>query len=168
LETTDAGTTITNYSTYSHPIIVPSPQPSVPAADFTVVARIYLPHPCEFGILTRVSADGASGVGLGSEVGADETPFLGAFRLTNGYSPTVDARGPLVPLIAEASYTIKLRAIGTQVWGKSWKLPDDEPTNWIGPIDAPNATDTGVGFYVYPAPTVIYDARIDDMWITVP
>jgi hypothetical protein len=164
--TNGEGTVITGFTDpFTHPILVPSPSPIVPAPDFTVTATIYAPHECEFGLLTRMVGANTA-VGLGAEFAQQSIPFLGKFAAASNYNPTPGPEGAAYTFVVGSRYVIKLTAAGTSVRGKLWKLPDPEPTSWLGPIEADSSTATGIGFYVYPIGQ--YDARIEDVEITVP
>lgn len=160
--TTDAGTTITGYTSAGHPVIVPMTPPAVPSENYTVVATVRAPTNGEFGVITRVQADGSCAL-LGSKFGTDTRSFVGSMSSTD-WSPNLVNLGPLYTFSAGARYRLKLRVAGDQATGKMWDSAQSEPEGWqtIGTI--PWKTGRGVGYYVYNT----YDAVLESMEITVP
>ncbi|MBX3224094.1 MAG: hypothetical protein KF795_26500 [Labilithrix sp.] len=157
----DGGTVITAF-TATHPVIVPRVQPAIPSEDYTATATVRAPNDGEFGLLTRVQADG-SAVLIGSKFGAEFRPFMGSFSPPD-WNPSDDGRGPTYTFVAGSRYKLKLRAIANQVSGKMWVATEPEPATFQLVVTSPWSTGRGVGFYTYGA----IGAVLEDLEITVP
>lgn len=161
--TTASGTTITGYSgTTYHAIIVPSPQPSIPSEDFTVIATVSAPTNGEFGILTRVQPDG-SGVLYGSKFSTENKPFVGTVTPPE-WSPIALGRGVSYVYQPNARYRFKLKAVGNTVSAKMWDASQAEPAAFEVTTTTSFPNGKGVGFYTYG----LNDALLEGMSITVP
>jgi hypothetical protein len=161
ISTSAQGTRISGYTTFTHPVIFPAPQPSVPSQDYTLTATILVGEASEFGILTRGQANGSSVV-FGSMYGAVQKPFLGSMSNTD-WGPTLNAQGPTYTFKPSIRYRLSAKVQGTQVWGKMWESTQPAP-DWQVVAIAPWATGTGIGFYVYNTTTPV----VESMIITVP
>lgn len=160
--TTDAGTTITGYTSAGHPVIVPVTQPSLPSENYTVVATVRAPTNGEFGVIARIQTDGSCAL-LGSKFGTDTRSFVGNMSSAD-WSPNLLNLGPLYAFSANARYRLKLRVVGDQATGKLWDMAQAEPDGWQTIGTLPWKTGGGVGYYVYNT----YDAVLESMVVTVP
>jgi hypothetical protein len=151
----------------NHPVIFPSPQPQIPSENYTVRATVLAATggTYEFGIVTRVQANG-SGIVLGNVYGGSPPAFLGAMSATTSpWNPSNSAQGPTYTYVAGARYKMHVRVIGDEVRGKFWPATGVEPTNeTIVFAGNPYATGKGVGFYTY----FTHDSVLEEMTITVP
>jgi hypothetical protein len=152
----------------NHPVIVPSPQPSIPSDDYTVRATVLTPNSGtpEFGIMTRIQPDG-SGIVLGNVYGAAPPAFIGRMEATgtSRWNPSKDGAGPTYTYAAGARYKVVVRVVGSQVYGKFWMVPDSEPPgDQMAYLTSPWTTGKGVGFYTYYPQDVV----LEEMTITVP
>jgi hypothetical protein len=162
--TTSAGTTITAYDAgATHPVIVPTPQPTIPSEDFTVLATVKAPTNGEFGILTRVQASGAAVV-FGSKFGNVNQPFLGTFGPPD-WNPTDGPRALAYSYTANARYSFKVQASSNKITAKMWNAATPEPADSAAAVLAgPYTTGRGIGFYTYD----INGAVLESMRVTVP
>ncbi|HEY8075617.1 MAG TPA: hypothetical protein VIF62_15940, partial [Labilithrix sp.] len=85
------GPQITGFTTFSHPAIVPSPQPSIPSDTYTVTATIQTGQSGEFGLLARIQGDQSCAL-LGSKFGGTTEPFLASVSSTD-WNPMPLANG---------------------------------------------------------------------------
>jgi hypothetical protein len=162
--TTSAGTTITAYDAgATHPVIVPTPQPTIPAEDFTVLATVKAPTNGEFGILTRVQSSGAAVV-FGSKFGNVNQPFLGTFGPPD-WNPTDGPRALAYSYTPNARYNFKVHASSNKITAKMWDAATPEPADSSAAVLAgPYTTGRGIGFYTYD----INGAVLESMRVTVP
>lgn len=159
--TNTSGTRITGFTTFSHPAIVPSPQPTIPGADFTVTAAIVAQEPAEFGIMTRIQPDGNAMV-LGTIFGGVVKPFLGTLG-PPAWNPSNQAQGAAYTFTQGVRYYLSAKVQGAQVQGKIWEATKAEP-DWQVTATAPWATGAGIGFYTYNTTTPV----LESFTITVP
>jgi hypothetical protein len=157
----DGGTAITGFSA-SHPVILPLKQPALPSDDYTVFATVRAPADGEFGILTRVQANG-SAVVVGSKFGGESKPFLGSFTPPN-WNPSDDSRGQLYTFVPGGRYKFKIRALGSEVAGKMWEASQPEPPSFQVVAASPWATGRGVGYYTYG----VTGSVLESLQITIP
>jgi hypothetical protein len=151
----------------NHPVIFPSPQPSIPSDSYTVRATVLAAAggTYEFGIMTRVQPNG-SAVVLGNVYGGNPPAFLGAMSATvSPWNPANNAQGPTYTYVAGARYKMVVRVVGTEARAKFWNASGTEPaTDQIVYPAAPYASGRGVGFYTY----FPHDSVLEDMIVTVP
>lgn len=154
-------------SANNHPVIFPSPQPSIPSDNYTVRATVLAAGggTYEFGILTRVQPNG-SNIVLGNVYGGSPPPYLGSMSATSSpWNPANAAQGPTYTYVAGVRYKLHVRVIGNEARAKLWLASGTEPTseNIVYPAN-PYATGRGVGFYTY----FTHDTVLEEMTITVP
>lgn len=151
----------------NHPVIFPSPQPQITADNYTVRATVLssATGTPEFGILTRVQANG-SAIVLGNVYGASPPAYLGAMSATTSpWNPTNNVQGASYTYVAGARYKMSVRVIGSEARAKFWNATNAEPaTEDIVYAGNPYATGRGVGFYTY----FTHDTVLEEMTITVP
>ena len=154
-------------SSNNHPVIFPSPQPSIPSESYTVRATVLAASggTYEFGIVTRVQANGANIV-LGNVYGGNPPPFLGTMSATTSpWNPANNAQGPTYTYVPGVRYKLHVRVIGNEARAKLWPASGTEPTNETIVYPAnPYSTGRGVGFYTY----FTHDSVLEEMTITVP
>lgn len=162
--TTSAGTTITAYDAgATHPVIVPTPQPTIPAEDFTVLATVKAPTNGEFGVLTRLQPSGAAVV-FGSKFGNVNQPFLGTFGPPD-WNPTDGPRALAYSYTPNARYHFKVRASSNKITAKMWDATTPEPAeSSAATLASQYTTGRGIGFYTYD----INGAVLESMRVTVP
>ncbi len=161
--TVDGGKKITAYDGgATHPVIVPLPQPNIPAEDYTVHATVRAPAALgEFGILTRLQPD-ESGVVLSSSYGQQANAFVGHMS-SSDWNPTLGQQVGYT-FVASARYRFQIKVTGKEVRAKFWVATDPEPTETQFLWPSSYATGRGVGFYTYG----VVDAVLESMTITVP
>lgn len=165
--TTDAGTTITGFtSPNERAVILPSPQPAIPSEDYTVEATVRAPSNAAFGILARVQPGGGAAAAFGPlpESGGKAIAFqhLRAYTSFNG-GYTEQSIGSGYAFTANARYRLKLRVTGQQATAKIWKPPQAEP-GFQTVISAPWSTGRAIGFFVGDH----YDVVLESLTVTVP
>lgn len=160
--TVDGGKRITAYDAgATHPIIMPNPQPAIPAEDYTVHAVIRAPATLgEFGILARAQSNGF-GVVLSSSYGQQPNAFVG--NMTTGWNPS-NGSSNAYTFAGNARYRFQLKVAGNEVKAKFWESSAPEPTSYQFLFASDFVTGRGVGFYTYGA----IDAVLESMSITVP
>lgn len=160
--TVDGGKKITAYDAgATHPVIVPLPQPTIPAEDYTVHATIRAPASLgEFGIMARVQPNGF-GVVLSSSYGQQQSAFVG--NMTTGWNPTNGSSNSYT-FVANARYRFELKVTGNEVKAKFWEATASEPTSYQLLFASDYPTGRAVGFYTYG----VIDAVLENMTITVP
>lgn len=159
----DGGVTITGLTApASHPMIVPDPMPTIPSDNYTVEVVVRAPTNGEWGVMTRVGADGA-GVLLGSNYGSTQRPFTGAMGPPD-FNPSQENLGPAYAFTAGARYRMRLKVEATQTSGKMWQVGTTEPPAYQVVGTAPANGARMVGYYVYNT----FDAVLESMTITVP
>lgn len=163
--TTDGGTQITGFTTYSHPVLVATPAPVVPSQDYTVEAVVLAPTKYEFGILVRIQPDGTAG-SYGSLFVGNTPGFLGIIGPPT-WSPSKGGGGASYVFTPGARYKIKIRVVGPQITVKQWLANQPEPALYQGTEILPWSTGTGVGFYTYHTSAVGVPV-LESMKITVP
>jgi hypothetical protein len=154
-------------SANNHPVIFPSVQPPIPSDNYTVRATILATSASgtyEFGILTRVQANGA--IVLGNVYGGSPPAFLGSMSSTvSPWNPANNAQGPSYTYMVGGRYKLHVRVIGTEARAKFWLATDMEPANeTIVFPNVPYATGKGIGFYTY----FTHDTVLEEMTVTVP
>lgn len=169
--TVDGGKRITDdHPDASHPIITPETQPAIPSDDYTVHAVVRAagsgsPGPAyEFGIMTRVQADG-SGVVLASSYGTAAKPFVGNLVRSTNWNPNPGAVDTnTYNYLVTGRYRFMLSVSNNEVRGKMWHESVSEPATAILYGQPAFLTGRGVGFYTYN----LNDAVLESMTITVP
>lgn len=160
--TIDGGRKIATYDAgATHPVIVPLPQPSIPAEDYTVHATIRAPATLgEFGIMARVQPDGL-GVVLSSSYGQQASAFVG--NMTPGWNPS-NGSSSAYTFVGNARYRFQLKVTGNEVRAKFWEATAAEPSSPQLFFASDFTTGRGVGFYTYG----VIDAVLESMTVTVP
>lgn len=159
----DGGVTITGFTApASHPMIVPDPMPTITSDNYTVEAVIRAPSNGEWGVMTRVGADGAGAI-LGSSYGTAQRPFTGAMGPPD-FNPSLGNLGPAYTFTAGARYRMRLKVEATQTSGKVWQVGQPEPPAYQVVGAAPANGARLVGYYVYNT----FDVVLESMTITVP
>lgn len=142
------GTVITGFG-FEHGVIVPSPPPTFPGEDYTLIATIISPPGGgEFGVVTRIQGDGSSVV-FGSELGNTYVPFLGTMGPPNWNPGSTFAQdgGVYTPVLG-ARYKMVVQARGSKISAKMWREGAQEPGAFQAEHDYPTfATGKGIGFY---------------------
>jgi hypothetical protein len=164
--TTDQnGTRITTFDA-PHAVIFPLEAPNLPTSNYTVTATLLPQQVGEFGILTRVKADGSS-ILLGSKVSNPDPPQAFAAPIA---PPAWEPGGPFsmtgdpYTFVTGARYKMKLVAQDDVVSGKIWRETDPEPSKsaLIQDPAQPENRGRNVGFYTYG----IIDVTLLDLTIT--
>lgn len=130
----------------NHPIVVPSPQPSLPSDSYTVRAIIRAPANGEFGIVARVQSTNSAAVLLASRFGAENHPWLGTIAPPE-WNPARLATGATYTFKA-TRYRFWLNVSGRLAQGKMWEADQPEPPVQVT-ATIPWATGRGVGLYQY-------------------
>ncbi len=159
------GTSILEAGAQSHAVIVPSPVIAIPSDDYTVTATILAPTKLEFGVLVRGQADGMIAV-YGSIYGTVTPAFLAIFGPPD-WNPPRTSTGPDYTFTNGSRYTMKVRAVGSQITSKLWNAAQAEPAQWHASLIVPWATGKGIGFYVYMTATTGLPV-LEKMVVTVP
>lgn len=135
-----------------HAVVVPAPMPALPTSDFTVVASINVKEDSEFGLITRIKANG-SGLLIGSRVsdGKAPQPFLAPMTPPPWapLGPFTKGTGTEYAFRLPGIYKMKLVAIGDVIAGKMWREDEAEPSAQTLIADPTPAADRGRGFGVY-------------------
>lgn len=159
----DGGAEITGYTgTDYHAVLVPSPQPSVPSDDYTVIATVQAGQSGEFGVLTRVQNDSSCAL-LGSKFGGATEPFIATMGPPS-WNPNMLANGASYNFVVGGRYEMKAAVTGTTMKGKMWLATDPEPDWQVTVPTLPWSTGRGIGWYVY----LTYDAVLENLVVTVP
>jgi hypothetical protein len=157
----DAGVQITGYDA-THPVVVPSAQPTISSESYTVHGIIRSPNEGEFGILARIQGNGAAVV-LSSRYGGEVHPWLGEIGPPD-WNPSKRGGGTAFTFVANTRYRFQLRVNGVNVSGKIWDATKTEPAFQTVAIST-WGTGKGVGFYTY---GIVTGAILETIYVTVP
>lgn len=157
------GLSITGFTSFTHPAIVPKTQPTIVSDDYTVEIVVRAPTLAEFGLMMRFQGDSSSVV-WSSAYGGSFRGFIGKMSSTD-YNPTLIAQGQTdIPYSANDRFHLRLRVVGDSAYGSFWNAKDAPPATETVLAKIPFTTGRGVGYYVYNT----IDAVLESMVVTVP